>query len=332
MPDVPFIHLHLHSEYSLLDGACRVKDIPARAAELGMPAIAATDHGNMHATIEFYRACQKAGVKPIIGMEAYVCDHSRLEKRDGRANTGHMVLLARNQTGYRNLLKLASSASLEGFYYTPRVDHELLAAHAEGIIALTACLGGEIPKIITAGDLERAKALCCWYQELFGPDGFYLELQDHNTPQRVFYAEQPRMNAALRGIAAELGIPLVVTNDTHYLLREDFDAHEVLICIGTQKTLDEHRQREMNYSTEQYLKSTEEMYAAFPDDVGALENTARIAELCDVSITLDEPQLPEFAIPAGATWDGVLREACETRLNAMYADDPAGAARARERL
>ncbi len=332
MPDVPFIHLHLHSEYSLLDGGCKIKEIPKRAAALGMPAIAVTDHGNMHGTIEFYRACKDVGVKPLIGLEAYVCEHSRLEKRDGKAHSGHMVLLARNQTGYQNLLKLASSASVEGFYYHPRIDHELLAAHADGLIALTACLGGEIPKIITAGDMERAKSLCCWYQELFGPDGFYLELQDHNTPQRAFYPEQPPMNAALRGLSAELGIPLVATNDTHYLLREDYDAHEVLICIGTQTTIDEHRQRNMIYSTEQFLKSAEEMHATFPDDREALENTARIAELCDVTITLDEPQLPEFAIPEGATWDGVLREVCETRLNDVYEHDPAQAARAKERL
>lgn len=332
MPDVPFIHLHLHSEYSLLDGACKVKEIPKRAAELGMPAVAITDHGNMHGTIGFYIACQEAGVKPIIGMEAYVCEHSRLEKRDGKANTGHMVLLARNQTGYGNLLKLASSASLDGFYYHPRIDHELLAAHADGLIALTACLGGEIPRLIMAGDLEKAKTLCCWYQELFGHDGFFLELQDHNTPQRRYYAEQPQVNDVLRGFSRELGIPLVVTNDSHFMLREDYDAHEVLICIGTQNTLEEHRQRNLIYSTEQYLKSTEEMHAFFPDDREALENTARIAELCHVEISLDEPQLPVFEIPAGATWDGVLREVCETKLRDVYRSDPAQAARAQERL
>ncbi len=325
MADQSFIHLHLHSEYSLLDGACRTKDIPKRAAALNMPAVAVTDHGNMHAAIEFYRACRDTGVKPLLGIEMYVCEHSRFEKRDGKANTGHMVLLARNQTGFKHLLKLSSQASLEGFYYHPRVDHELLAECAEGIIALTACLGGEIPKLITAGDLERAKSLCCWYQELFGPDGFYLELQDHNTPARLLYPEQPKMNAALRQLSRELHIPLVVTNDTHFLHQDDYDAHEVLICIGMQKTLEEYRQKDIAYSTEHYLKSAQEMYAYFPQDQEALENTVRIAELCNVEIELDNPQLPQYDVPEGYTWDSALREICAQHLAAHYPDNLADA-------
>jgi len=329
MSDRPFVHLHLHSEYSLLDGACRAKEIPKRAAALGMSAIAVTDHGNMLGTIEFYSAAKSAGVKPIIGIETYVCEHSRFEKRDGKANTGHMVLLARNATGYKNLLKLASKASLEGFYYHPRVDHDLLAEHAEGIIALTACIGGEIPKLIRAGDLERAKSLCCWYQELYGRDGFYLELQDHNTPQRLLYPDQPKVNEVLRAISRELNIPLVVTNDTHFTNKDDFDAHEVLICIGTQTTLEEYHQKGLSYSTEHYLKSPEEMYQYFPQDIEALENTARIAELCDVEIELDNPQLPQYEVPEGYTWDSALREICEQRLETLYQQDPE---QARERL
>ena len=318
MSDLSFVHLHLHSEYSLLDGACRTKDIPKRAAALNMPAVAVTDHGNMHGTIEFYRACHGTGVKPILGFETYVCEHSRFEKRDGKANTGHMVLLARNNIGFKNLLKLSSQASLQGFYYHPRIDHELLAECAEGVIALTACLGGEIPKIIRTGDLERAKALCCWYQELFGKDGFYLELQDHNTPARMLYPEQPTMNAALRELARELHIPLVVSNDTHFLNQDDYDAHEVLICIGTQTTLDEYRQKGLAYSTEHYLKSAQEMYAYFPQDHEALENTVRIAELCNVEIELDNPQLPQYEVPEGYTWDSALREICERTLAEHY--------------
>ena len=329
MSDLSFVHLHLHSEYSLLDGACRTKDIPKRAAALGMPAVAVTDHGNMHSTIEFYRACHSAGVKPIIGFEAYVCEHSRFEKRDGKANTGHMVLLARNNTGYKNLLKLASQASLEGFYYHPRIDHELLADHAEGVIGLTACLGGEIPKLLRAGDMEGAKSLCCWYQELFGADGFYLELQDHNTPARMFYPEQPKLNAMLRELSRELHIPLVVSNDTHFLNQDDYDAHEVLICIGTQTTVEEHRQKGLSYSTEAYMKSPQEMAAFFPEDTEALENTLRIAELCEVEIELDNPQLPQFDVPEGYTWDSALREICEKRLEACY---PEGREQAIERL
>ncbi len=332
MPDRPFVHLHLHSEYSLLDGACKAKEIPKRAAALGMSAVAVTDHGTMLGTIEFYRACKDAGVRPIIGLETYICEHSRLEKRDGKANTGHLVLLARNHAGFKNLLKLATRANLEGFYYHPRIDHELLAEHAEGLIALTACIGGEIPKIIRAGDLEKAKAVCCWYQELFGRDGFYLEMQDHNTPDRLLYPDQPKINAVLRELGRELHIPLVVTNDTHFMKREDYDAHEVLICIGMQTTLDEHRQKDMSYSTEHYLKSPEEMYAYFPEDTEALENTARIAELCEVEIELDNPQLPQYEVPSGYSWDSYLRAICETRLAQVYPSDDPGRSVAVERL
>jgi len=321
--DRPFVHLHLHSEYSLLDGGCRTKEIPKQASVLGMSAVAVTDHGNMHGTVGFYKACKDAGVKPIIGVEAYICEHSRLEKRDGKANTGHMVLLARNNTGYRNLLKLCTRASLDGFYYTPRIDHELLAEYAEGLVGLTACIGGEIPKLIRAGDLEQAKTLCCMYKELFGDDGFYLELQDHNTPARLIYPEQPKINEVLRRFSQELAIPLVVTNDTHFMHREDFDAHEVLICIGTQTTLEEYRQKGIQYSTEHYLKSPAEMAACFPDDLEALENSARIAGLCGVEIELDNPVLPLFDVPAGETCDSYLRRVCETRLRETYrTDDP----------
>ncbi|MHB9025159.1 MAG: DNA polymerase III subunit alpha [Armatimonadota bacterium] len=321
MAEQPFIHLHLHSEYSLLDGACRTKDIPQRAARLGMSAIAVTDHGNMHSTIEFYRACLDADIKPIIGMEAYVCAHDRREKMTGKANTGHLVLLARNQTGYRNLLKLATEASLEGFYYHPRLDHQLLAEHAEGLIALTACIGGEIPKLIRAGDMEQAKSLCCMYQELFGADGFYLELQDHNTPDRLLYPDQPTLNAAMREISRELGIPTVVTNDVHYLQKDDFEAHEVLLCIGMQTTLDEYRQKGIQYSTEHYLKSPQEMYAFFPEDREGLENTAKIAELCNVEIELDNPQLPVYEVPETYTPDSYLREICIQGLDERYTDE-----------
>lgn len=321
MSELPFVHLHLHSEYSLLDGACKAKAIPKRAKELGMSAVAVTDHGNMHGTVEFYRACKDAGVKPIIGIETYICAHSRFEKRDGKANTGHMVLLARNQVGYKNLLKLATKANLEGFYYHSRIDHELLAQHAEGIIALTACIGGEIPKLIRANDLEQAKTLCCMYQEMFGRDGFYLELQDHNTPQRLLYPEQHTVNEVLRQFSKELDIPLVVTNDTHFMNRDDYDAHEVLICIGMQTTVEEHRQKGIVYSTEHFLKSPAEMLAYFPQDQEALENTARIAELCDVEIELDNPQLPMYDVPEGHTWDSALREICEVQLEHVYAQD-----------
>ena len=332
MSDHSFVHLHLHSEYSLLDGACKTKEIPKRVAALGMNAVAVTDHGNMHGTIEFYRACKDANVKPIIGIEAYMCSHSRLEKRDAKANTGHIVLLARNQAGYRNLLKLATLGNLEGFYYHSRIDHQLLSEHAEGLIALTACIGGEIPKLIRQGDMEQARSLCCWYQELFGRDGFYLELQDHNTPDRLIYPEQPQVNQVLRELSHEMDIPLVVTNDTHFMNRDDYDAHEVLICIGTQTTVEEHRQKGITYSTEHFMKNAEEMYAFFPKDQEALENTVRIAELCQVDITLDDPQLPEYSVPEGQTWDSALRDICAHKLEKVYTSDAASKQQAIERL
>jgi DNA polymerase-3 subunit alpha len=331
MPDTPFVHLHLHSEYSLLDGACRAKAIPKRAKELGMSAVAITDHGNMHGAIEFYRACQDVGVKPIIGIEAYICEHDRREKRDAKAHTGHMVLLARNLAGYRNLLKLATIGSVDGFYYRPRIDHRDLAAHADGLIGLTACIGGEIPKLIRAGDLEQAKAICRQYQEWFGRDGFYLEVQDHNTPARLYYSDQPKVNAVLRDMGRELGIPLVATNDVHFMHREDYDAHEVLVCIGKQTTLEEHRAKEMIYSTEQYLKSGEEMARTFPEYRDAVENSAAIAELCNVEIELDNQRLPQYDVPPDHTPDSLLRQVCETKLALTYTDAEARA-RAEERL
>ena len=332
MSNQPFVHLHLHSEFSLLDGACKTNLIAARAAELEMSAVAVTDHGNMHATIEFYRSCLAASVKPIIGMEAYICSHDCREKRDGIAHTGHMVLLARNNIGYKNLIQLATAGNLVGFYHQPRIDHELLGKHSEGLIALTACIGGEIPKLIRAEDLEQARTICCMYQEMFGKDGFYLELQDHNTPAKPIYPDQPKVNKILHDISRELGIPLVATNDTHFMKRDDFEAHEVLISIGMKTTVEEHKQGGYTYSTEHYLKSPAEMALVFPDDLAAVENSARIADMCDVQIELDNPQLPEYEVAEGQTWDSTLKDICQEKLQHVYATRPEKYQEATERL
>jgi len=328
----PFVHLHLHTEYSLLDGACSVSKLPKRVKELGMDAVAVTDHGNMHATIEFYQACLEVGVKPIIGIEGYMCSHSRFEKRDGRANTGHLVLLAKNNVGYNNLIKIATIANMEGFYYTPRMDRELLEKYSEGLIILSACLGGEIPKAITANDLDAARETALYYKELCGPDGFYLELQDHNTSNRQFYPDQIKVNEEIIKMSKELDIPLAVTNDTHFMNKEDFEAHEILVAIGQQKTIEEKRKENFSYSTEQYLKSPEEMYEVFPHLCEALENTQKIADMCNVEIELGSPQLPQYEVPEGETWDSHLEKICREKLPVLYPQGSENAIAAEERL
>ncbi len=307
MSTIPFVHLHVHSEYSLLDGATRICKLPKMAKERGMDAVAVTDHGNLHAVIEFYQEATKVGIKPIIGYEGYLCP-DRTEKRDGKKNTDHIILLARNNTGYHNLIKLATRANLEGFYYTARLDHQLLAEYAEGLICLTACIGGEIPQLIINNNIEEAKRKCSYYRELFGADGFYLELQDHNTPLKKIYPDQPKVNEVLRELSKELHIPLVATNDTHFNSRDDFDAHEVLVCIGMGKTVNEHREKGFSYSSEHFFKTPEEMLAVFPHDQEALENTAKVAELCNIEIELDNPQLPRYEVPDGYDTDTYLRE------------------------
>jgi DNA polymerase III subunit alpha len=308
-----FVHLHLHSQYSLLDGANRLDDVIAAAAEARMPAMALTDHGNMFGAIEFYNRARAAGVKPIIGIEAYVAQGSRLERNVGRGGGGanHLVLLARNEAGYRNLLKLTSAAYLEGFYYKPRIDKELLRAHAEGLIGLSACLKGEINEKIVARQEREAEAAAREFLEIFGEGNFYLELQDHGI------AEQRLANDVLRRIAAKTGLPLVVTNDCHYLRRDDSFAHDVLLCIGTQKTLADADR--LKYATENfYLKSAAEMHDLFPNDHAAIENTLAIAERCNLTIPTGSFHLPEYQVPAGYTlqsyFEKVAREGLEERL------------------
>ena len=316
MSKTDFVHLHLHSQYSLLDGANRLDDVIGTAVTMGMPAVALTDHGNMFGAIEFYTRCKAAGIKPVVGVEAYVAQGSRLDRTPGKGSSNHLVLLAKNETGYRNLLKLTSSAYLEGFYYKPRIDKGLLRQHSEGLIGLSACLKGEINEKIV-GNLEKeAEATARDFLEIFGEGSFYLEMQDHGIP------EQRLANEVLRRISRRTGIPLVVSNDCHYHKKDDAFAHDVLLCIGTQKMLTDPDR--MKYASDNfYLKSADEMHGLFPEDHAAIENTLAIAEACDLVIPMEGFQLPEYTVPDGCSlssyFEQVAREGLEQRLSVLRA-------------
>ncbi|MEJ2365567.1 MAG: PHP domain-containing protein [Deltaproteobacteria bacterium] len=263
-----FVHLHVHSEYSLLDGAIRIKDMLERAKEFGMPAVAITDHGNMHGVLEFYVKAHKLGIKPLLGCEIYVAPQSRRDRGESGAGgrNYHIVLLAENNAGYRNLLKLLTLANFEGFYYKPRVDKELLASHQEGLIALSSCLHGEVASHLLAASYTRAEKAALEYRDIFGRDNFYLELQATGI------AEQEIVNRDLIHLSEKTGIPLVATNDCHYLRAEDAKAHDVLLCIQTGKTVLEEKR--MRFSTsELFFKSPEQMWATFSAVPTALQNT-----------------------------------------------------------
>lgn len=299
-----FVHLHLHTEYSLLDGAIRLRDLPDRLKELGMQACAITDHGALYGAIDFYNAMIAAGLKPIIGCEVYLAPRSHLDKEAGiDKEPAHLVLLAENQAGYQNLMRLVSLGFTEGFYYRPRIDHELLRQYSSGLIALSACLGGEIPTAVLQQDQDRARALALEMASIFGPDHFFLELQDNGLP------EQTIVNSALIRLSRETGIPLVATNDCHYLKKEDARAHEVLLCMQTGKRMsDEDRMRMEGDAF--YVKSPQEMESAFAAVPEAIANTVRIAERCQVTFHFGQVHLPEFAVPDGQTHDGYLRQLC----------------------
>ncbi|MEO0073321.1 MAG: DNA polymerase III subunit alpha, partial [candidate division WOR-3 bacterium] len=292
-----FVHLHNHTEYSLLDGAIRVEDLAKRAAELGMPALAITDHGNMFGVIPFYRAMQEAGVKPIVGAEVYVAPAHRGERRihsDIPEASFHLTLLCRNETGYSNLMKLVSKAYLEGFYYRPRVDYELLAEHHDGLIALSGCLKGEVNYFLRRGENERAAQAAARYQEIFGHDSFYLEVMRHG------YQEQERIIPGIIELSSLLNIPVVATNDCHYLRQEDARAHDVLLCIQTGKRESEVNRLRMS-SDQLFLRSPAEMARAFADIPEALTRTREIADRCNLLLDLEHVQLklPEYCPPEG---------------------------------
>ena len=299
----PFVHLHVHTQYSLLDGAARIDELVARAKALGQDALAVTDHGVMYGVIDFYKACRKAGVKPILGMEAYVAPRS-MRDREGAQDReyAHLILLAKDETGYRNLMLLSSEAFIHGFYYKPRIDYDLLEAHAEGLVCLSACLAGDIPQALLHGRYDDAKRLGERLHRMFGDD-FYIDLQNHGLP------EQQRILPGLRKLAAELGVKTVATNDVHYVAREDAEAQDVLLCIQTQRFVDEPNRMRME-AEEFFLKSGDEMAAALPDDAGALATTREIADKCNVEIAFGVRRLPQYTAPDGQDNETYLRRLC----------------------
>ena len=308
-----FVHLHTHSSYSLLDGVSQPKRLVQRACDLGQKALALTDHGAMYGAVEFYQAAKEAGIKPILGCEVYVAARSHREKdtaKDRRSH--HLVLLARTNDGYRNLMQLVTRAHLDGYYYNPRVDHELLHRYGEGLIGLSGCLSGEIPRAIADGDMNRARTLVRLYQGHFGAENFFLEIQYHPDLEA-----QERVNVGVLELAEELGIPVVATNDSHYACIDDAGAQDALLCIQTNTTLSQSDRMSMmggNYS----ILSADEMAAFFPDQAEALANTVRVAELCSVEIELGKARLPAFPTPEGRTPARYLRELCEEGLQTRY--------------
>ncbi len=310
----PFVHLHLHTEFSLLDGACRIDGLMNRVKECGQDAVAITDHGVMYGAVQFYKAAKKAGVKPIIGCEVYVATRERTDKVARIDGSNHLVLLCKNEVGYQNLIKLVSAAFLEGFYVKPRIDKALLEQYHEGLVCLSACLAGEVPRALLAGEAEKAKETALWYQNLFGKDNYYIELQDHGLKEDDVVIPQ------LIALARETGIPLVATNDAHYLRREDAKMQEILLCIQTGKTLKDPDK--MEFQTEEfYVKSSDEMFDLFAAVPEACENTAKIAQMCDFDFDFNHTKLPYFEAPDGLTNFAYFTKICEEGLVARYGED-----------
>lgn len=311
-----FTHLHLHTEYSLLDGACRLDDLLDRAVELGMDSIAITDHGVMYGAVDFYKKAKARGIKPIIGCECYLASRGRKDKVHALDNERyHLVLLCENATGYQNLISMVSKAWTEGFYTKPRIDRELLEQYHEGIIALSACLAGEIPRALIADDYERAKEKALWYNKVFGQGNFYLELQNHGI------REQKQIEPMLIRLSKETGIPLVATNDTHYVRKEDSKIQQVLICIATNTTLGQGNGLEFD-SDEFYLKSEEEMHELFSHVPEAIENTQIIADRCNYDFEFGNTKLPHFEVPDGRDHFEWFREQCYAGIYRNYGDNP----------
>ncbi|MBT9447862.1 MAG: PHP domain-containing protein, partial [Desulfobacterales bacterium] len=291
-----FIHLHVHTEFSLLDGAIRLDKLITKAQSYGMPAVSMTDHGTMFGALTFYKKVSKAGMKPIIGCEVYVAPGKRFDRnpRDQSGSPNHLILLARNKKGYQNLCRLVTLAQLEGFYYKPRIDKEILSELSDGLIALSACLQGEIPRLILMNRIEKAKKAALFYQSLFGEGRFYLEVQSNGID------EQEKVNAGLLAMSQELSIPLVATNDCHYLEPEHVRAHDILLCIQTGKTV--HDEKRLKFQTDQlYFKSPGEMKRDFADFPEAIENTVHIAGQCNVELEFGKYHFPRFPIAPGET-------------------------------
>lgn len=311
-----FVHLHVHSEFSLLDGANRIKDLPARAKELGMKAMAITDHGVMFGVIDFYKACLANGIKPIIGCEVYVAPRSRTDKDpnlDSKYN--HLILLAKDNEGYKNLTKIVSVGFTEGFYYKPRVDKETLEKYHEGLVCCSACLAGELPQAILKGDMEEAERVASWFKSVFGED-YYLEIQNNGIDKQVL------VNQKLVELSRKLDIPLVATNDSHYLRKEDAYNHEILLCIQTGKKItDEDR---MKFETDElYIKSPEEMSDYFSGVPEAIENTVKIADKCNFEFEFGVTKLPNYDVPPEfETHSAYFKKLCDDGIRERYGESP----------
>ena len=305
---IDFCHLHNHTEYSLLDGANKIPEMVARAKELGMESLAISDHGVMFGVMEFAMECKYKGIKPILGVEAYVAPGGMLKKSGREENHSyHLLLLAKDLEGYRNLCQLSSIAALQGYYYKPRIDHDLLRQYSKGVIGTTTCLGSEVNQALLKGDYQEANRIAGMYSEIFGEGNYFVELQDHGLP------EQKLCNEGLIKIAKDLNLPLIATNDAHYLCKSDSQPHDVLLCIQTGALVSDEKR--FNFSTDEfYLKSPEEMLALFPGQQEALENTVRIAEMCNVELGKQRAAMPEPVIPEGMDAKSFLRHLAERGL------------------
>ncbi len=312
-----FTHLHVHTHYSLLDGLAKIDDILDRAKELGMDSLAITDHGVLYGAIEFFIKAKERGIKPIIGCEMYLTAGDYKSKNNTAEDRAryHLILLAKNEKGYKNLMKLISIAHLEGFYYKPRINREILRQYSEGLIGLSACVEGEIPAAALAGNIESAEKLALEYQDIFGSGNFYLEIQHHPK-----FPNQKIANNALVKISKKLGIPLVATNDVHYVKKEDAEIQDILLCIQTNKKVAE-KDRLCLMEFELYLKSQEEMEEYFRDIPEAIANTQEIVEKCNLKITLGETQLPHFEVPEGFTDKSYLRHLTENGLKKRFGEN-----------
>ncbi len=308
-----FVHLHVHSEYSLLDGACRLPHLIRKAHEYRMPALALTDHGNLFGAIQFYTQALESGIKPIIGYEAYIAPGSRFERTAGgiKDASSHLTLLVKDETGYKNLMKLATLAYLEGFYYKPRIDKEILAQLKEGLIVLSGCLKGEIPYLIQSDLVEQAQKVAGEYGDMMGDGNFYLEIQDQGIEN------QGRVNEGLLRIARNLNIPVVATNDCHYIERSESVAHDVLLCVQTGVTINEPKR--MKFSTDNfYFRSPEEMKSLFSSVPEAISNTVEITEKCNLKLNFEDNLMPQFPVPKGKTQERYLEELGQEGLKASF--------------
>ncbi|NJD58517.1 MAG: DNA polymerase III subunit alpha, partial [Anaerolineae bacterium] len=309
-----FVHLHVHTEYSLLDGFSNIRRLVERARDMGMPGIAITDHGTMFGVIEFYNAATQAGINPVIGLEAYMAARS-LRGHDPQEDkrSSHVLLLAENENGYKNLLKLASTAQLEGFYYYPRIDHDLLAQHAEGLICSTACMSGEVPRLLAQGNQEAADRQLAWYYDVFGANNLFIELQQHNIP------ELPAVNRSLLELGRKYNARFVATNDVHYIEPSDARLQDIMLCIQTGSLLTDPRRMRMTDDS-YYLRSPDEMKALFAETPEAISNTLQITERCRLALGFKGYHLPHFEVPEGFTADTYLRQLCEAGLQRRYGE------------